>query len=112
MITVDTCNLCGSKDRQLFDRRIFKGFEVTNWMCLRSEFDLALLIGHGIRNENTCAEGFTSGDDYLVVQSEPEAASLEIKLEAAVDMSAYHKMATFGRFAVYKRGTPKAATSW
>ncbi len=35
MLSVETCPLCGSKKKRLFDRGVYHGHEIANWICQR-----------------------------------------------------------------------------
>ena len=69
-----------------------------------ADLDLLLRFQHGITNTNMCAEGVAPGDEYRVVQTQPDADPAAPRERFNVALSNdYHMLGQAGAFQVFKR---------
>jgi hypothetical protein len=69
-----------------------------------ADLDLLLRFQHGITNTNTCAEGVAPGDEYRIVQTQPDADPAAPREYVNVSLgNDYHMIGQEGAFQVFKR---------
>ena len=69
-----------------------------------ADLDLILRFQYGITNTNTCAEGVSSGDEYRIVQTRPDADPAAPREYVNVSLgNDYHMLGQAGAFQVFKR---------
>jgi hypothetical protein len=68
-----------------------------------AEFDLLFRYRRGIKNTDTCAEGFSPADQYRIVRTTPLPESDAPTSHFAVPLDRFRLLQRFGPYAVYRR---------